>query len=113
MAMRSGLFGSRHIEGSFAASPTIFCPEPFTLTWKLVPKGAEMIICGECWPVPGSGGSGLESSASGGGGVSASAHGARVRRTRIGMLRAQPRKAQFRNHKRPLELVLFFIIHSC
>src|SRR5438552_18975281 len=102
--MRLGLFGSRHIEGSLAASPTIFCPEPFTLTWKLVPKGADMTVLGEFRPEPAKGRSGSESSASAGGGGSASAHGARVRRTRMGMLRAQPRKAQFRNLKRPLEL---------
>src|SRR5262245_18991514 len=47
MAMRFGLFGSMHIEGSFAASPRMFCPEALTLTWKLVPNGAEMTIFGE------------------------------------------------------------------
>src|SRR5712671_6708349 len=110
MAMRLGLFGSRHMEGSLAASPTIFCPEPFTLTWKLVPKGAEMIISGECSPVPATGGSGSASSASGGGGGSASADGGRVRRTRMGVLRAQALKAQFRNLKRPFKWGFFFKI---
>src|SRR5207245_9782728 len=94
--MRLGLFGSRHIEGSLAASPTIFCPEPFTLTWKLVPKGAEIIICGECCPVPATGGSRLGSSASGAGGRSASQHRARVRRISKGMLHARnPKYIEF------------------
>src|SRR5262249_38283169 len=69
MAMRLGSSGSTQIEGSLAASPRTFCPVTLTLTWKLVTKGAEMMVLTEYWPEPGNGGSGTVSSSGGGGGL--------------------------------------------
>src|SRR5882762_9795756 len=57
-----------HIVASLAASPTIFCP-PDTLTWKLVPNGAEIMVPGESRPLLATGGS-LASSSCAIGGIS-------------------------------------------
>src|SRR6516162_5696653 len=108
MAMWFRLLGSMHIEGSLAASPTMFCPEALTLTWKLVPKGAEMTVSGEYRPEPVNGGSVAVSSSSGGGGGLAKTPGWKA----LSAIRTGPNRRRIRRKRAELWTCSFMAVQT-